>query len=119
MRASSCTYKNLHCLRSDCLLSRNCQYCTSAKLIIRCGVTAHAVGLSSKPYLLLAAGETCTKGVSCYTATLASDKARALLAMQTPVPGLLANVVHQTTKVLQHFTSLYAQAMQVHKKTGV
>ena len=65
-------------------------------------MSARAVGQAAKPYLLLTAGETCTKGVGSYTATLASDKARALLAMQTAVPGLLANVVHQTTKILQH-----------------
>lgn len=63
-------------------------------------VHKHAVGQAAKPYLLLTAGETSTERVSSYTATLASDKTRALLAMQTAVPGLFANVVHEATEIL-------------------
>ena len=55
----------------------------------------------NKAHLLLAAGETSTEGMSSYTAPLASHKARALLAMQTSIPGFLTNIIHQTTEVLQ------------------
>lgn len=56
----------------------------------------------TKAHLLLAAGETSTERVSSDAASLAFDEARALLAMQTPVPRLVADIIHQNTKVLQH-----------------
>lgn len=75
-----------------------------------CGVTAPAAGLS---YLLLAANKTNTGRVSSNTAALASDKTRALLAVQTPVPRLLSNVIDQSTKVLQHACFSKAAAQKV------
>ena len=49
----------------------------------------------------MTAGETSTVRVSSDAASLALDEARALLAMQAPVPSLVANIIHQDTKVLQ------------------
>lgn len=60
-----------------------------------------ALSRPTKAHLLLAAGETRAERVSSNAAALAIDEARALLAMQTPVPSLVANLIHQNTKVLQ------------------
>lgn len=61
-------------------------------------LVAHVAGLT---YLLLAANKTSTGRVSSNTAALASDKTRALFAVQTPIPSLLSNVIDQSTEVLQ------------------